>query len=190
MLRKNNPQVPGAPRQQGFVLVVCLILLLVLTLIGIASVQNTALEEKMAGNDRNRELAFQSAEAALRVGESGLSQGLWSTFAGNTAGLYIVNPLSLAGPIWTTLDWTNPANVGQVGGTLGGATLPGSTIPIVVSQPELIIEQLVPVPAPGQNLGQQQFGNGVPTVQLYRVTALATGGDTNSQVMLQSVYKP
>lgn len=55
--------------QRGAVLVVSLIFLLVLTLIGVVSMQNTTLEERMARNVYDGERAFQAAEAALREGE-------------------------------------------------------------------------------------------------------------------------
>lgn len=56
--------------QNGSVLIVSLLFLLVLTLIGLTAMQGTALEEKMAGNTRGGTLAFQAAEAALRDGET------------------------------------------------------------------------------------------------------------------------
>lgn len=55
--------------QRGAVLVVSLIFLLVMTLIGVVSMQNTTLEERMARNVYDGERAFQAAEAALREGE-------------------------------------------------------------------------------------------------------------------------
>ena len=59
-------------KQQGAVLIVSLLMLLVMTLIGITAMNNTVLEEKMAGNTRQRQLAFQAAEAALRSAENWL----------------------------------------------------------------------------------------------------------------------
>jgi len=56
-------------RQSGVVLIVSLFMLLLLTLIGLSGMQTTSLEEKMASNNRDQNLAFQSAEAALRGGE-------------------------------------------------------------------------------------------------------------------------
>lgn len=55
--------------QDGAALMTALILLLVLTVIGISSLGSSAMEEKMAGNAKSREIAFQAAEAALRAGE-------------------------------------------------------------------------------------------------------------------------
>ena len=51
--------------QRGVVLVVSLILLLVVTLLAVSSMQGTSLEEKMAGNTRDRNLAFQTTESAI-----------------------------------------------------------------------------------------------------------------------------
>jgi type IV pilus assembly protein PilX len=50
----------------GFALVVVLLLMVALSLVGLASLRNTALQEKMAGNLYFRTLAFQEAEGALR----------------------------------------------------------------------------------------------------------------------------
>jgi len=56
--------------QRGSVLVVSLIFLLLLTLLGLAALQTTTLEEKMAGNVTDQSRAFQAAEAALRNAEA------------------------------------------------------------------------------------------------------------------------
>lgn len=53
-------------RQHGAVLIVSLILLLVMTLIGVFAMRDTILQERMAGNARDRDMAFQAAEGALR----------------------------------------------------------------------------------------------------------------------------
>ena len=56
-------------RESGAILVISLLLLLVMTLLGIAAMQTTGMEERMAGNTRNINLAFQGAEAGLRDAE-------------------------------------------------------------------------------------------------------------------------
>jgi Tfp pilus assembly protein PilX len=58
------------PYQSGIALVVSLIFLLLLTLISVSAMRVSGLEEKMVSNDRDRNLAFQAAEAALRAGEA------------------------------------------------------------------------------------------------------------------------
>jgi type IV pilus assembly protein PilX len=56
--------------QRGMVLLVSLVFLLLLTLVGLSSMQSANLQEKMAGSVSLRNQSFQTAEAALRVGES------------------------------------------------------------------------------------------------------------------------
>lgn len=56
-------------QQKGAVLLVALVMLLLLTIIGVASMRGTSLQENMANNLKERQLAFQGAEAALRAGE-------------------------------------------------------------------------------------------------------------------------
>lgn len=56
-------------RQDGAVLFIALIMLLVLTIIGLTSIRGTSLQEGMAGNLREINLSFQAAEAGLRAGE-------------------------------------------------------------------------------------------------------------------------
>jgi type IV pilus assembly protein PilX len=60
--------------QRGMALLVSLVFLLLLTLIGLSSMQSATLQEKMAGSVALRNLSFQSAEAALRVGESAVQR--------------------------------------------------------------------------------------------------------------------
>lgn len=55
--------------QRGVALIVSLVLLLVATLIGLAGVRSTSLQEHMSTNMYDRSLAFQRAESALRAAE-------------------------------------------------------------------------------------------------------------------------
>jgi type IV pilus assembly protein PilX len=48
-------------------LVVALILLVVITLVGLAAVRGTIMQQKMAANMYDRQIAFQNAEAAMRA---------------------------------------------------------------------------------------------------------------------------
>ena len=57
-------------RERGAALIISLILMVLITLVGVASLRNVVLEEKMASNFYDRSLAFQSAEAGLRAGEA------------------------------------------------------------------------------------------------------------------------
>jgi type IV pilus assembly protein PilX len=179
--------------QGGFVLIVALILLLVLTILGLAAAQSTSLQERMAGNARDHDLAFQAAEAGLRAAQDCLNSGMamCASFSSNTAGTYLFNPgappppSTNTTPLWEVAGfWSNPSNV------LSYQTVTGSNLQYVAAQPEFIIEQMPPVAVPGGNIGQQQFGGGSPTIQLYRITSFGTGGDSSATSMLQSTYQP
>jgi len=162
----------GKRQQTGITLIICMIVLLVITLMGLSSIRDTSMEERMAGNLRNRNLAFQAAESALREAEV-LVAGELLNFNG-TNGLY--QPLS---PIWGTHagSWGIPSAVRTFSGSLSG----------VASQPVYIIEELEPAePSSSAAAGQaQNVGNGGK----FRITARAVGSTDTAVVILQSVYK-
>lgn len=62
----------SAKSQNGVVLIVSLVFLLLLTLLASSSMQNATLQEKVAGTLGLGSAAFQSAEALLRTGEAQL----------------------------------------------------------------------------------------------------------------------
>lgn len=162
-------------KQQGVVLAVGLIMLLLMTLIGITGMQTTTLQEKMTGNFRDRNLAFQSSEAALRDAEQYLRfTAIIPAFNGSN-GLY--QPASDGVDVWldSEIDWTDTSASVQYSTTLDN----------VASQPQYIIEELPPVPDPTSSLE----GGITQTSKFYRVTSRATGGTDTAVVILQSVYK-
>lgn len=69
MLSPRSPRSLSARSQRGVALIVALVLLVVATLIGLAGMRSTALQERMSANMYDRSLAFQRAEAALRAAE-------------------------------------------------------------------------------------------------------------------------
>lgn len=62
-------------RQRGAILVTALIFLVVLTMFVLAMVRSGTLEERMARNARDQQVALQSAEAVLRDAEATLFSG-------------------------------------------------------------------------------------------------------------------
>lgn len=56
-------------QQTGSALIISLLFLLILTILGVAGIQTTSMQERMSGNMRDRNMAFQASEAALRGGE-------------------------------------------------------------------------------------------------------------------------
>lgn len=57
-------------KQKGSSLIVCMVFLLLLTILGVSSMQSATMQEKMVGNAIEENRAFQLAEAGLRAGEA------------------------------------------------------------------------------------------------------------------------
>ena len=177
---------PGRPhavprRQRGVTLFVALIFLMVLALLGIVAAQNSGLEERMAGNTRNRDLAFQAAESALKHVEANLTSGEnISTLAFGAppnAGLVdgsncvittsVACYLSRSNAYWeTTYPWS-PANARQPVANLGQ----------VASQPLYVVEKLPSAVCSATATG------------CFRATARGVGGEGNAVAIVQAIYK-
>lgn len=56
-------------REQGISLVIVLLLLVAMSLLGIAILRSSAMQERMSANLRDRSITFQAAEAALRYAQ-------------------------------------------------------------------------------------------------------------------------
>ena len=157
--------------ESGAVLVIALIFLLVLTLLGITATSTSTMQERMAGNLRDNNLAFQSAEAALRDGEELLQQATIPVFGG-VNGLLPLQSGSSQASFWNAWDW--PGNSRTAPAVAGTA-----------AAPQYVVEELPPVPAEGDSL---RFG-ALPDVGFYRVTARAVGGTTDAVSILQITYR-
>ena len=97
---------PGS--QQGVVLIIALILLVVISLLAVTSMRNAGSAESVAGNVRTTELATQAAEIALRHCESSAIQ-LATNTASSELTYYSTNfPISSIAPISSAL-WQSTA---------------------------------------------------------------------------------
>ncbi|WP_455922116.1 pilus assembly PilX family protein [Pseudomonas putida] len=159
---------PGAAGQNGMVLVVALVMLLLITMIGISSMQNATLQEKMAGSVQTRTTTFEAAEMALRAGESAVSASTYSLAqCSGTAGCAPppaadYNGVTAAGTYGTAgITWVAVGSTGFYGVQLIGTTAD-------------------PV---------NSSGTGSP--RLYRITGIgftAATPLTNPRTVLESVY--
>jgi type IV pilus assembly protein PilX len=68
-MNRMQPEVSAPRSQRGAILVTSLLLLVILTVLGVAMMRMTNMQERMAGNTRDVNLSLQGAEAALRDGE-------------------------------------------------------------------------------------------------------------------------
>lgn len=78
-------------RQHGMSLIMVLLLLVIVSMLGVASMQIAMMGERGARNDRDLQLAWQGAEAALVDAEFDL-QGTNPAYAGSRAPLIKANP--------------------------------------------------------------------------------------------------
>ena len=67
---KSTNNIPDQRSEQGWVLIIGLVVLVMLTIIAMALMRTTLLEEKMAGASRDINLSFEAAEIALRGAET------------------------------------------------------------------------------------------------------------------------
>jgi type IV pilus assembly protein PilX len=155
-----------------------------MTLIGVAAMQGTTQQESMASNARQRNLAFQAAEAALRAGEMILQGATLPTFDNTGANLGLrqpVIPTTDVGAFWLDVYcWI----VGPGCASAESQSYTG-TLAQISTPPRYVIEELPRVTLPG---GSVKFG-ALPDTGFYRVTARSLGGVTDAVVILQSTYR-
>ena len=189
--------------QKGLALFMSLVILLVVTLLGVASVQTTMMEEQMSRNSRDANIAMLAAESAIEDGETyietlGAAQAADDAAklaAGETPvellafidvdaeanGLYF-EASSTATPNWVDVVWSDP----------DGSYLSASTsIAGVETQPKYIIEYIKTVNVVERDsINVNNVGQSVVTgrSQIFRVTAFGTGGSADARAMLQSTY--
>ena len=175
----NADFIRNARRQRGAALLTGLIFMVILTLLGITAARMAGLEERMSGNMRDRSLAMQAAERALRDAEqdiknSGRVSGLTNFVADCTNGLCYNGIAGYGTPIWTTVSMTAAPSVEY------GANTPAAPGDIegLSASPRYLIEGIRKTPPGG---GEDFF---------YRVTVRAQGANPNTVVWLQEIYKP
>lgn len=177
-------------QQKGYILIVGLLLLVVLNVIGLSAMQSSVMEEKMAFNIKDRNVAFQASESALRTAEewlqeqvlkpqavSGVPVGdqIWSLNAKDT--------VDFDGKNWwfdRTDEWWESTGKPVTDTSLQTA-----------KPPRYVIEELAKTLPSGASLvvggNENQEWN-----FHYRVTTKGIGGqqggDSQARVMLQSVY--
>ena len=154
-------------KQRGAVLAVGLIFLVLLTMLGIASMQATTMSERMAGNARDRNLAFQAAEAGLRDGAQFLIGKDFYAF-----NLSCTGALCTQGsvPDWKTYEWDGSKDVLSTTGIVG-----------LAEQPRYFSEYAGQIKCPECSGGWRSA---------YRLTVRAKGANANTVVFLEQVQRP
>ncbi|MDO9107003.1 MAG: PilX N-terminal domain-containing pilus assembly protein [Methylovulum sp.] len=196
---KHAQHLTAWKQQSGAVMAISLIMLLLLTLIGITGSQVTGLSEKMSGNMRDRNIAFQAAESALRDAEHDITNAV-AAAARDISGISDFSPDCGASTVddsddglcyngsngfgLTVIDTQTPsiwdtANMSAAPSVAFGRFTNATAIPNLSAQPRYLIEVL----------RRQSTGCGHQS-NFFRITVRAQGTSANSVVWLQEVYKP
>ncbi|WP_288132565.1 PilX N-terminal domain-containing pilus assembly protein [Microbulbifer sp.] len=165
--------------QRGMTLIVGLIMVLLMTLVGMAAIRGSGMQEIMAGNMRDRNLAFQAAEAALREGEDDVAGDTLPAFTGG--GYYEALDESDNTSYWdSTFEWTDTS-----------AVQPSLGLKWVSEQPQYVVEEVTSTVVKSSEGGAIDFLETLKSeeTKFYRVTSRGTGGTEDSVVILQSTYK-
>jgi type IV pilus assembly protein PilX len=172
---------PPRGRQEGAALIVVLMLLVIVTVLGIASMRGAIMQERMAANIMTRGMAFQVAEAGLRQAEVLARDGTitFPTGGGCAGG-------RCADASWDVAGFWNDGGAGYQTGSaveIGG----GRTI-----SPKFVIENFGTSAVTGSgtssciDLSKPCF-SGV-SQSVYRITSYAAAPN-GAEVILQSLYR-
>lgn len=188
MKKKARIYCKYAKPNQGISLVIVLIFLAILSGLAITAIQSSTFSSRIAGNESDRTLAFQAAEAALRDAEYDINNVIadgttpCSTatpvcradpiYRGNgfdttcPLGRCVPNPVS---PVWeVSSNWNSTSTTSVAYGTYTGAT----SVPVVSRQPRYMLEYF-----------------NINGYAVYRITAVGFGANDSTRAYLQTSVK-
>ncbi|MFC3108225.1 PilX N-terminal domain-containing pilus assembly protein [Undibacterium arcticum] len=192
-------------RQRGASLIVSLLMLIAVLLLGISAAQMALQSEKASRNDRDRQIAFQAAEAALQDAEMDIENSTdtssrSSTFsekpvlanfdadcgqgATNTYLGLCTTAVAGATPVWLKVDFTDTGSSSTRTvpyGKFTGQTMQVGNGQLSSKLPRYLIE-VVNYKAAGEDASAQ-------ATFFYRVTAMGFGARDTTRVVLQSFYR-
>jgi type IV pilus assembly protein PilX len=186
--------------QRGLSLITTLLFMVSALMLGVSVLSVNVMQERVIGNTKDRDLAFQAAEAALRDAERDLTLNITadSPFSPACTNGLCTPPSQRAVPLSVSVDdpatgfsWANAAQVRTYGQYTQAGNFPSGQADAepryVNAQPRYVIEKLGPLGTPpGESLTK-----GIePTAPAYgyRITAQATGARAETVVVLQSIY--
>lgn len=160
-------------KQSGAVLFISLIMLLLLTLIGVSGMQTTILEEKMSGNYRDQNIAFQAAESTLLEAEKYIMSPA-PTYPGVGGLLDIADaePADYYAPsLWQVGSFNSASTLQAFSDSLGFPPSPPAAA--LAYAPRYVIKKI------------SQVGS----VSTFRITASAIGRSPGTRVILQTIFE-
>ena len=177
------PKPPG--RQKGAILIFCLVFLLVLTMMGVTSMESAVLEERMAGNLQDQNAAFQAAETSLQSAENWLlAQRFWPATSDDGSTTVWVRDATDPDDA-DSLNWWQDADRDDTAWWEDNA-IAVAGVDGVATEPRYVIEELSEI-STGQSIA---IGTGQESrVRVFhRVTARGTGVGDTAVVQLQSTF--
>jgi type IV pilus assembly protein PilX len=197
----------GSVGQQGFSLIIVLLMLVIVTVLGVGAAQLSIVNERSVRNDRDNEVAFQAAEAALVDAEIDVmgpnpdaKQRLClfnkedvtpfisnCTGSGNNLGLCLPGVPGTT-PAWLTADFSVSSKRSVEYGAFTGQTYVTGGGAMPARLPRYIVE--VMRNNGGWQANQLQNASAGSATNIFRVTAIGFGVNNNTQVVLQTnLYK-
>lgn len=194
-------------RQQGFSLIVVLLILVVATVLGVAAAQLSLVNERSARNDRDTEIAFQAAEAALIdaeidvLGPNVSARQRLCLFNRQDVTPFVVGCGGVGeqqglcapsepgtDPAWMTADFSLDDTRSVAYGTFTGKTYPSGEA-ATARAPRYIVEAVRS--RGGWQADALQSASAQAASYVFRVTAIGFGMRDQTQVVLQTnLYKP
>jgi len=169
-------------KQQGAVLAVALMILLVMTMIGISGMRGTVLQERMASNTKDRNQAFQAAESAMRNSEIFVESIVTTGAFDGTTGLF--------GETQAEPDYLDATTWTDDSLSIDALNLPGS-----YSFPRYFIKRFGKIQGVQGAMNLEGYGGnpGSGDVTVFRITARGIGASqdddgVSTEVILRSYY--
>jgi type IV pilus assembly protein PilX len=181
---------------RGFSLLMILLLTAVLALLALGAMNSSIVQERMAGNARDRQVALQAAEAALRDAEAEIEANAdaASGFTDGCGNGLCIPPSDTASgaqsaPRWQSIQWATQTRA--YGSQTGAPPLLGPDNQPLATPPRYFIERLPTLPPPSGTsacMGGGCLNHPAEKARAYRITVRASGVRATTVVMLQSVY--
>lgn len=171
---------PSLHSQRGMTLVIVLIFLMLLTMLGIAAMSTTTLQEKMAGNLKDQTIAFQSAESAARFAEAQLR----SKFEFPDLATGSSNAAVDVWPYSTTTDYGTVATSWWSSNAEEYGAIGTDDIRQAATDPRYIIQYRAPVQ---EDLSGESMGI-VYIPHAFNIYAHGTGQTLNARSVVQTTY--
>jgi type IV pilus assembly protein PilX len=164
--------------QRGAALVIALLLLVVMTILAVTVMQMSRVQERMVGNTRDVNVAFEAAEAAVRAGEAAINQQGAAPIGCSAAPCQFWVKGSLTDVANQSADWWRNNATAFTDAT--GRPMTGG----LAENPQYVIEQRGFVRTDG---GLQ---TGVPPAgrDFYEVTGRSTGATGLANTVVQTTF--